>query len=198
MEMTDVAIFIGDKTNINDVVEFINNGLSEGFMVQDLRKSLGMSEKAQQKLFREHGYKYNQKLKAYIKIGEAEDTPQPKKKTVRSSNTEMIQSNHTANTTAVQGKEMLEILNTVNELKGMTHQFQEMYQWYKMQTDTNIIDIDVPEFKVVKNNNDTISRNLRIYTDTNKLFNEFCKDHKECKIQDILNTALVEFLDKYR
>lgn len=201
MEMVDTATFTGDKTNINDVVEFINKGLSDGFMVQDLRKTLGLSEKTQQKLFKANGYKYNQKLKAYIKADEevdAEAKTKPTKDPVRSSNTSMIQSNHTTNETAVQGKEMLEILNTMKELKGMQNQFQEMYQWYKLQTDTNIIEIDVPEFKVAKNNNDTISRNLRLYTDTNKLFNEFCKDHKECKIQDILNTALMEFIEKYK
>lgn len=191
----EILEFKGDKSNINDIVEFINKGLSDGLTVQDLRKILGLSEKAQQKLFREYGYKYNQKLKAYIKNDNKEAQTNLIKEPIKSVNTKVVQNNHIADT---QGNEMIEILNTMKEMKEMQNQFQEMYQWYKLQTDTNIIDVDIPEFKVIKNNNETISRNLRIYTDTNNLFNEFCKEHKECKIQDILNTALVEFLKRYR
>lgn len=191
----EILEFKGDKANINDIVEFINKGLSDGFTVQDLRKVLGLSEKAQQKLFREHEYKYNKKLKLYIKNNNKEDQVNLIKGSIRNSNTKVVQNNHKLDT---QGKEMIEILNTIKEMKEMQIQFQEMYKWYKIQTDTNIINVDIPEFKVVKNNNETISRNLRIYTDTNNLFNEFCKAHKECKIQDILNTALVEFLSRYK
>lgn len=191
----EILEFKGDKKNINDIVEFINKGLSDGFTVQDLRKVLGLSEKAQQKLFRQHEYKYNQKLKAYIKNDNKEAQANLIKDSIKSSNTELVQNNHKEDK---QGNEMVEILNTMKEMKEMQTQFQEMYQWYKLQTDTNIIDIDIPEFKVIKNNNETISRNLRIYTDTNNLFNEFCREHKECKIQDILNTALVEFLRRYK
>lgn len=194
----EILEFKGDKANINDIVEFINKGLADGYTVQDLRKVLGVSEKAQQKLFREHGYKYNQKLKTYIKNDNKESQTNLIKEPIKSSNTKVVQNNHTSNTTDIHGKEMLEILSTMKEMKEMQTQFQEMYQWYKIQTDTNIIDVDIPEFKVVKNNNETISRNLRIYTDTNRLFNDFCKEHKECKIQDILNTALVEFLKRYK
>ncbi|MGL5715788.1 MAG: hypothetical protein ACRCX2_22390 [Paraclostridium sp.] len=187
--------FKGDKTNINDIVEFINKGLSDGFTVQELRKILGISEKVQQKLFREHEYKYNQKFRSYIKNNNKEVQVNIIKESMKSSNTKVVQNNHTVDT---QGNEMIEILNTMKEMKVMQTQFQEMYQWYKIQTDINIIDVDIPEFKVIKNNNETISRNLRIYTDTNNLFNEFCKEHKECKIQDILNTALVEFINRYK
>lgn len=185
--------FTGDKSNINDMVEFLNKGLLQGFKVSELRNILDIGEKPLQRLLKANGYKHNQKLKAYVKTTDEnlKNPPGLEKQSNNTVNTNMIQSNYTDN------KELIEVLSTVKEMKLMQTQFQEMYQWYKNQTDENIIDVTIPEFKIIKNENDTISRNLRIYIDTNKRFKEFCEKHSESKIQDILNTALIEFLNKY-
>lgn len=217
--MLDTIKFTGDKNNIDDVVEFLNIGLLDGKKVSDIRKMLGMGEKAVLKLLKTHNYKFNQKEKKYIKSNTCTvpavvpiDEPQKDYKET-TENIEMSkglqpqdnykettgnigtskglqpQNNYKGNT------EILEALSTVKELKEMTTKFNEMYNWYQLQN--NVIDITALDLKIIKNDNDTVSRNMRLYIDTNKRLNDFCKHHKESKVQDIINTALVEFLDKY-
>ena len=59
-----------DINNIDDVVKFLNEGLSQGQKVTDIRKALGVGEKKLRKILKVSGYIYNQKLKQYIKVND--------------------------------------------------------------------------------------------------------------------------------
>lgn len=184
--------FYGDKNNIDDVVEFLNEWRQKGYNVSQLRKVLEIGEKPLQKLLKAHKYKFSQRLKRYVREDDkqAETQNDYMETSIKKANeTYELQVNYNNNT------EVIEALKTVKELKEMTNKFEEMYSWYQMQL--NVIDIKTCEFKILKNSNETVSRNLRLYIDTNKRLNDFCKEHREFKVQDIVNTALVEFLDKY-
>ena len=56
-------------TDIIDIVKFLNKGLSEGKTVAELRDEIGIPKKRLQRLVKDSGYKFNQKLKQYIKDG---------------------------------------------------------------------------------------------------------------------------------
>lgn len=45
--------------------------------------------------------------------------------------------------------------------------------------------------------NDTTSSHYRIYTDIQEEFKKFCKDNRQYKVQDIISSAIREYLDKY-
>lgn len=186
-------------TDIIEIVKFLNEGLSDGGKVAELRKIIGMSEKKLQRLLKDSGYKFNQKLKQYIKddrddIEEqvniiADATTQDD---CESSTTDVVtQTNY--NMTTNMPREFFEAINKMNE---MSSKFEQMYNWYEIQT--KVIDVpDKPELKVKTNDNVTVTRSMRLYLDTYERFTAFTKANKDKRVQDILDAALREFLDRY-
>ncbi|MGM9532201.1 hypothetical protein [Intestinibacter sp.] len=203
--------------DIDEIVNFLNKGLSEGKKVIDLRDELNIGEKKLQKKLRENNYKFNSKERQYIKleIDDGQKKLQTNYNGERDNNGDQLQSNYNMNTNQPQinynkrngvttnqlqksstmDQEILDTISTVKELKEMTSKVEEMYKWYKLQTE--VIEIEIPKLEILKNDSDTVTRSLRLYADTNERFIKFCKDNKENKVQDILNTALVEFLNRY-
>ena len=81
------------------------------------------------------------------------------------------------------------------ELLDAINKMNEMYNWYEMQT--KVVDLSAPVLKIIPNDNVTVTRSMRLYLDTYERFNAYCKANKDKKVQDILDSALREFLDKY-
>ncbi|MGU8581033.1 hypothetical protein ACV3RC_14265 [Clostridium perfringens] len=45
---------------------------------------------------------------------------------------------------------------------------------------------------------DIIPRTFKLYKNTSKKFTEFCNEHRELKMQEILTVALEEFMEKHK
>ena len=180
-----------DINNIDDVVKFLNEGLSQGQKVTDIRKALGVGEKKLRKILKVSGYIYNQKLKQYIKVNDI-TTDVAIQDDCKSSDTEVVlQSNYNMTTEIPR-----EIFDAISRMNEMSSKFEQMYNWYEMQT--KIIDVpDEPELKVIPNENVTVTRSMRLYLDTYERFTAFTKSNKDKRVQDILDAALREFLDRY-
>ena len=58
---------------------------------------------------------------------------------------------------------------------------------------TSFIHSDIDKLR----NTDTTSSHYRIYKDIQEEFKAFCKEHKQYKVQDIISSAIKEYLDKY-
>lgn len=192
--------FTGDLNNIEDIVKHLNDGLNNGYKVSDLRKIIGIGEKALQKKLKENKYKYKQKDKAYCKC--SDDVVEVKEDNYKVTTNAVTQDNYKITTdskTQDDYKVTTEILSAVSKMNEMSSKFEKMYEWYELQTNPNIIDIDVDanELKIKPNENLTVTRSMRFYADTYERFNKFCKSNKDKKVQDILETAMREFLDKY-
>lgn len=176
--MSDIE-FRGNKSNIEDVVEFLNDGLFNGYKVSELRTILELGEKTLQKKLKENSYKFDQKSKSYRLITD----------TKNDNTTDVVIQNDYNLTT--------EMINAITKMNDMSSKFDQMYDWYEMQTNETIIDITIPELKIKPNNNITVTRSMRLYLDTYERFSEFTKANKDKRVQDILDTAIREFLDKY-
>ncbi|GAA0106917.1 DNA-binding protein [Paraclostridium sordellii] len=183
-------------TDIIGIVKFLNQGLSDGEKVSELRKKIDIPEKKLQRLLKDSGYKFNQKLKQYIKYDVEDKVNITADVTIqdecKSSTTDVVtQSNY--NMVAEMPIEFFDAINRMNE---MSSKFEQMYNWYEMQT--KVIDVpDKPELKVIPNENVTVTRSMRLYLDTYERFTAFTKSNKDKRVQDILDAALREFLDKY-
>lgn len=170
--------------DIDNIVKILNEGLSKGQRVSDLRKTLGISEKRLQRALKGSNYKYDFKTKQYIVNDSKENTADVVlHNDHRSSNTDAIPQNNY--NMATLPPELLDAINKMNE----------MYNWYEMQT--KVVDLSPPVLKIIPNDNVTVTRSMRLYLDTYERFNAYCKANKDKKVQDILDSALREFLDKY-
>lgn len=175
--MVDIQ-FKGEKSNIEDVVDFLNNGLANGYKVSELRKVLELGEKSLRKKLKDNNYCFNQKSKSYIL------TIDTKKE-----HTTDVVLQYDYNLTT-------EMMNAITKMNDMSSKFEKMYNWYEMQS--KVIDVpDKPELKIKQNNNITVTRSMRLYLDTYERFSEFTKANKDKRVQDILDAAIREFLDKY-
>lgn len=54
------------------------------------------------------------------------------------------------------------------------------------------------EIKITVGNCSTSQKNVRMYDDIIEQWNEFCKNKKNYKKQDLISQALAEFMAKYR
>lgn len=180
-----------DINNIDDVVEFLNDGLAQGKKVTSLRKELSMGEKKLQKGLKSNGYSYSQKLKKYIK--DSNVTTEVIIQNDCKSSTADVVTQSDCNMTTNMPREFFEAINKMND---MSSKFENMYNWYEMQT--KVIDVpDKPNLKIMPNDNVTVTRSMRLYLDTYERFTAFTKANKDKRVQDILDSALREFLDRY-
>lgn len=201
MEVKELEDFI-NKT-FDRQLEILNSLLADGMTVKEIRFSLGISEKALQKIIKNNGYKYDQKQRQYVsntrvvksntgskEIGNTENVPK-----------EIVsyQSNTGVTFRLEEYKKLIEIINNYDDMSKKLSKMDEVYEWYeKKKLDENVIDIEIPKLEIPDNSEqrEIVTRSFKLYSDVNDDFKTFC-NKSNYKAQDIVSVALREFLDKY-
>lgn len=158
--------------NTADKVKYLNERLSEGQTVKRIRADLNISEKKLQKQIRKGGYKYNQKLKQYIKV--------------TGSTTQATTSGVVAQNTSVAAKEY--ISENIDVLKEII----EKYKITKTTTSTGIV-IDLISDKHLNPKPHSLRINEFIWQE----WQEFCDKNKHYSKQDLLSMALKLYMERY-
>lgn len=171
----------------NEKINYINKQLKEGKKVEDIRKELGIGEKSLQKEIRENKYKFNQKLKQYMPIGNCNTV-----------------CNTSCNTSAL---ESFEVLSDTNVLQVECSESQVdtlNYLTNNIDTLKLIIDkfsnlnIEVNAGIVIKlDNSSNVLTSIRVNSTVLNKFNSFCDDNKVFKKSDLISMALKEYIEKY-
>ena len=94
---------------------------------------------------------------------------------------------------------MKNTLAEVNELIEMKEQLKEVIQSYNLNKSI----IDIPEQPILKIDKSKFEgepkgRLIKVYTNVNDAWMEFCKDNGEFKMQDLYSIALLECIEKYK
>lgn len=158
--------------NTADKVKYLNERLSEGQTVKRIRADLNISEKKLQKQIRKGGYKYNQKLKQYIKV--------------TGSTTQATTSGVVAQNTSVAAKEY--ISENIDVLKEII----EKYKITKTTISTGIV-IDLISDKHLNPKPHSLRINEFIWQE----WQEFCDKNKHYSKQDLLSMALKLYMERY-
>lgn len=94
----------------------------------------------------------------------------------------------------------LKNVNNINDLKdrvkALEIQLKDLQQ-IVFNNQVNTINTNGIELELLDFTDDTVTRAYRIYENVQKDFKIFCKKHSEYKVQDIMSTALVEFMNKH-
>lgn len=168
--------------NIDSQIEYLNSRLNEGLTVIRIREDLNIGEKALQKLIKDGGYKYNSKTKNYIKVTEV----------VQGYNDNQTVVNYNNNQVVVDYAEYKDMIDTI---RNMNDRFEEMYNWYELQT--KVIEKDT--LRIEANDNDTVTRSFKVYKDIYEDFMELSKKkYSTYKVQDLISQAIKEFCNKYK
>lgn len=79
----------------------------------------------------------------------------------------------------------------LDELKQMYLKFNEVYEWYKLQTNQSTKNLKIDEFK-----GNPVSRSYKVYPDIQLEFKMFCEEHRQYKVQDLVSQAFKDFIEK--
>lgn len=174
-----------DKLKLIEQIEYFNNQLKEGMSLTKICDDIGITRKAIRVRFEKGGYVFNKDLNLYeediLKEGDADkQTPPPNKKSPK-----VKQENEDTN-----GLEY--------RVKALEQQLEDLKQivYNTSSNTTNTVNTNDMELELLDFDCDTVTRAYRMYEDVQKDFKMFCKKHSEHKVQDIISTALVEFMNK--
>lgn len=211
-----------NELSIESKIDYFNTKLNEGKTVTMIRKDIGIGEKSWQKEVKHNGYKFDIKLKNYIKVTEVTQIINSNDKSNSlvanenislgdKSNSLVINENSSLDdksnplvvnndigyednlNVVVTNEEYKRVIKELHDIKGMYSKFEDMYQWYELQKQV----VEKEQLRIEANDNEIITRSFKVYGDVYKDFMEFCKDHKEYKVQQLVSLALKELVEKY-
>lgn len=174
--------------SLQEQVQYINDQLSNTTMsVTKICEVIGIDRSTVRKRFKNGGYSFNKDLNLYEGsiLNNGEELKQSPIVNVKPPKTK----------TEPKGTNTLE-----DRVKALESQLEALKQViYNEPINTgNTTNANTTELELLDFNADTVTRAYRMYEDVQKDFKIFCKKHSEHKVQDIISTALVEFMNKHK
>lgn len=198
-----------DKLDIIDQLEYINQKLKAGLSLNAVCKEIGIDRKSIRRRAKKINYVFDQDQKQYVKIEDAAADPAANITKVIKNITngeDQENSNKLPNITKVTFKEeevknkkilpnitkgnMKEEDQEIKINKKILDELLEMLEWYK----TNKKDIAAdPAEEFLQG--ETITKSFKIYMKILDKFEEYCHQHPKLKKQDIVNAAIIEYIN---
>lgn len=182
------------ELDIESKVKYVNELLQQGDSVDNIRTTLGIGKNYIADKFGKGGYKLNRNINQYIKCDDVvTNTTNVVKQNIKPSEPKKETNNINTKDSyykALEGqiKDLQKQINLIN------NRLDNNSITTNVVTDTtSIIHSDIDKLR----NTDTTSSHYRIYKDIQEEFKAFCKEHKQYKVQDIISSAIKEYLDKY-
>ena len=182
------------ELDIESKVKYVNELLQQGDSVDNIRTTLGIGKNYIANTFGKGGYKLNRNINQYIKCDDVvTNTTNVVKQNIKPSEPKKETNNINTKDSyykALEGqiKDLQKQINLIN------NRLDNNSITTNVVTDTtSIIHSDIDKLR----NTDTTSSHYRIYKDIQEEFKAFCKEHKQYKVQDIISSAIKEYLDKY-
>lgn len=166
-----------DNFNKLEVLEQIKliNELILNDSLTNVCKSIGIDRATIRKRFKGADYIYNKSINQYV------------------SEESSINTNNTVNTSNKKEVDTNSLIKQLRALEGRVKDLENTINTSNTNTDNTINTISVREFK-----GDTVTRAYRVYEDIQKEFKVYCKRHSEHKVQDIISSALAEFMKNHK
>lgn len=171
-----------DLLSSEDKINYINEELLKGKTVIRIREDLNIGEKSLQRIIKDSGYKYNQKLKRYDK----QRTEIIQTKEYDKDNTNIIPYNIK--------DDLIEIVQMKDDLKELIKNYKEGYD----KEHTQVIEVIADEgIKINLSDSEVVRTTVRVNKDVLDKWNSFCDKHKEFSKTNLLSSCMLEYIDKY-
>lgn len=174
-----------NQLELHQQVQYINDQLVLGSSITKVCDAIGIDRSTVRKRFKKGGYVFNTDLNLYegdilngegVKKIASRPSKMPPKNKPNTDNTNTLEDRVKALEGQIKALEQIIYNNQINSINTTN----------VINTDINILEFDC----------NTVTRAYRMYEDVQKDFKIFCKKHSEYKVQDLISTALVEFMNK--
>lgn len=182
------------ELDIESKVKYVNELLQQGDSVDNIRTTLGIGKNYIANTFAKGGYKLNRNINQYIKCDDVvTNTTNVVKQNIKPSEPKKETNNINTKDSYYKALEG-QIKDIQKQINLINNRLDNNSITTNVVTDTtSIIHSDIDKLR----NTDTTSSHYRIYKDIQEEFKAFCKEHKQYKVQDIISSAIKEYLDKY-
>lgn len=185
---------IYENYTIKENVEYINKLLDNGLTMREIEeKHFNVSDRVIVKRLNRKGYKRSNKgNRLFILIDSNKANTEPSN-TSKCTNNKKLQNNYESNelrhnyNSSVDMKKLVELIDLLEPLKELLK---------KNELESNVIDVSLEELKVIKVNDPKV-RSFKIDNSTLKKWDKFTKEHDLYSVMDLVNTAFIEFVEKY-
>ena len=183
------------ELDIESKVKYVNELLQQGDSVDNIRTTLGIGKNYIANTFAKGGYKLNRNINQYIKCDDVvTNTTNVVKQNIKPSEPKKKTNNINTNDSYYKALEEGQIKDIQKQINLINNRLDNNSITTNVVTDTtSIIHSDIDKLR----NKYTTSSHYRIYKDIQEEFKAFCKEHKQYKVQDIISSAIKEYLDKY-
>ena len=167
-------------------VEYINGLLEQGDTVDNIRMTLGVGKNYIGNTFKKGGYIKDRATGYYIKAGtEATiNTNTTIEKAQKANNKALSSSNSSNNSNSLEKR--------VEDLEKQLEAIMTMLEVNNTNT-TVTTELNIKTFEGEK-----VARSYKVNIEVQKQFKAFCKAHSEHEVGDILATAMLEFMNKFK
>lgn len=177
-----------ENFSIEENVKFINTKLLEGLTMKCIEENIySVADRVIVKRLNRMGYKRStDKDRLFILADKNKATTKPNKAIIKKNNN-VIQQTHNTNTilSVEEVQELKELIKYKNELINLINKD------YKEPENRNI------NINVIQTT-ETKLRQFRIDKEVLDQWTKFCNEHREIKVQNLISTALMEFINKYK
>ena len=187
-----------NKLSIENQVKYFNKQIKELGTSSAASRHLGYKDESTiRKRFRSKGYKLNDSKTEYILFNKGEIPVINKSNTYVINNSETHVTNKaTKKSHAEQAlikeddiKEIKELL----KIKDTLFKIADLYKDNKIAP-KNRIEINTERFKDEK----AVTKGLKVYPTILNEFKDFCRSHREYKMQDMFSMAMIEYMENHK
>ncbi|MCJ8343602.1 MAG: hypothetical protein MJH09_12295 [Cetobacterium sp.] len=157
-----------NKLGLMDQIDFVNIELEKKSLTK-ISEEIKVSRKTLRNRFDKFGYVYDKQSNKYIIKANSKDEKDL----------------NNANNTNV-------LFDKIESLEGRIKGLEDRLNNSKTEL------IELKEISIKSLEGETVSRCYRLNKEVQKEFSDFCKRNSSYKVQDILGSALVEFIEKYK
>ena len=196
------------ELEVSEQVQLVNDLIEHGYSVERIRKSLEIGKNYISNTFKANGYTKDKETKLFIKATQGQETTKNTTKATGGTNK--------ANKDLQKQEEDLKEPNTLedkvkhleDEIKGIMDtlelvadsiiEFDLKINKLATNTITNTTTATSSKLKVKKLKGNKVTRSFKLNEQVQKDFKAFCKANSEYEVGEILATAMLEYMEKYK
>lgn len=169
-------------------VEYINGLIEQGDTVDNIRVVLGVGKNYIGSNFKKGGYTRDRATGLYIKAGQENINI----------NTTNTTAPNKANKNVTKDKESINNTKSLeNRIESLERQIEGIMAILETTNNTNTT-VTTDEIGIKIFEGEKVARSYKVNIEVQKQFKAFCKAHSEYEVGDILATAMLEFMNKYK